>query len=81
MDGLSARVARCDRALAVAQDVYLRAGLDLSRPADTHFTDADCARLVPATLYGCGVDGDGAPAWALRHVVGSSGCMLLSFTG
>ena len=47
--------------LAVAQDVYLRAGLDLSRPADTHFTDADCASLVPAALYGCGVGGDGAP--------------------
>ena len=36
--------------LAVAQDIYLRAGLDLSRPADTHFTDADCASLVPAAL-------------------------------
>ena len=47
--------------LAVAQDIYLRAGLDLSRPADTHFTDADCASLVPAALYGCGVGGDGAP--------------------
>ena len=43
--------------LAVAQDIYLRAGLDLSRPADTHFTDADCASLVPAALYGCGVGG------------------------
>ena len=47
--------------LAVAQDIYLRAGLDLSRPADTHFTDADCASLVQAALYGCGVGGDGAP--------------------
>ena len=47
--------------LAVAQDVYLRAGIDLSRPADTHFTDADCASLVPAALYGCGLGGDGAP--------------------
>ena len=47
--------------LAVAQDVYVRAGIDLSRPADTHFTDADCASLVPAALYGCGLGGDGAP--------------------
>ena len=47
--------------LAIAQDVYLRAGLDLSRPAATHFTDADCASLVPAALYGCGVGGDGVP--------------------
>ena len=38
--------------LAVAQDVYVRAGIDLSRPADTHFTDA---------LYGCGLGDDGAP--------------------
>ena len=43
--------------LAVAQDVYLRAGIDLSRPTDTHFTDADCASLVPAALYGCGPSG------------------------
>ena len=54
--------------LAVAQDVYLRAGLDLSRPADTHFTDADCASLVPATLYGCGVGGDGAPLRSVGDV-------------
>ena len=47
--------------LAGAQDVYLRAGIDLSRPADTHFTDADCASLVPAALYGCGLGDDGAP--------------------
>ena len=47
--------------LAVAQDVYVRAGIDLSRPADTHFTDADCASLVPAALYGCGLGDDGAP--------------------
>ena len=44
-----------------ASGFYLRAGLDLSRLADTHFTDADCASLVPAALYGCGVGGDGAP--------------------
>ena len=33
--------------LAVAQDVYVRTGIDLSRPADTHFTDADCASPGP----------------------------------
>ena len=54
--------------LAVAQDVYLRTGLDLSRPADTHFTDADCASLVPAALYGCGVGGDGAPLRSVGDV-------------
>ena len=54
--------------LAVAQDVYLRAGLDLSRPADTHFTDADCASMVPTALYGCGVGGDGAPLRSVGDV-------------
>ena len=54
--------------LAVAQDVYLRAGIDLSRPADTHFTDADCASLVPAALYGCGLGGDGAPLRSVGNV-------------
>ena len=33
--------------LAVAQDVYLRTGLDLSRPADTHFTDAGLCEPGP----------------------------------
>ena len=54
--------------LAVAQDVYLRAGIDLSRPADTHFTDADCASLVPAALYGCGLGDDGAPLRSVGDV-------------
>ena len=54
--------------LAVAQDVYLRTGLDLSRPADTYFTDADCASLVPAALYGCGEGGDGAPLRSVGDV-------------
>ena len=54
--------------LTVAQGVYLRAGLDLSRPADTHFTDADCASMVPAALYGCGVGGDGAPLRSVGDV-------------
>ena len=43
---LSAAVVTLFPGLAVAQDVYLRAGLDLSRPAETHFTDADCASLA-----------------------------------
>ena len=55
-------------ALAVAQDVYLRAGIDLSRPANTHFTDADCASLVPAALYGCGLGDDGAPLRSVGDV-------------
>ena len=54
--------------LVVAQDVYLRAGLDLSRPADTHFTDADCASLVPAALYGCGAGDDGVPLRSVGDV-------------
>ena len=44
------------------------AGLDLSRPADTHFTDADCASMVPTALYGCGVGGDGAPLRSVGDV-------------
>ena len=46
---------------AAAEDVYLRTGIGLTRPADTQFTDADCSSLVPAALYGCGLGGDGAP--------------------
>ena len=42
-------------------EVYLRAGIDLDRPADTRFTDRDCASTVPAALYGCGRGPDGAP--------------------
>ena len=63
-DGVLARLSQT----AVAQDVYLRAGLDLSRPADTHFTDADCASMVPTALYGCGVGGDGAPLRSVGDV-------------
>ena len=54
--------------LAGAQDVYLRAGINLSRPADTHFTDVDCASLVPAALYGCGLGDDGAPLRSVGDV-------------
>ena len=46
---------------AAAEAVYLRAGIGLTRPADTQFTAADCASLVPAALYGCGLGGDDAP--------------------
>ena len=42
-------------------EVYLRAGIDLDRPADTRFTDRDRASTVPAALYGCGRGPDGAP--------------------
>ena len=42
-------------------EVYLRAGIDVDRPADTRFTDGDCASTVPAALYGCGRGPDGAP--------------------
>ena len=54
--------------LAGAQDVYVRAGIALSHPADTHFTDADCASLAPAALYGCGVGGDDAPLRSVGDV-------------
>ena len=62
-NGVAAAAATLLPELAVAQDVYLRAGIDLSRPAD-----ADCASLVPAALYGCGVGGDGAPRRSLGDV-------------
>ena len=44
-----------------ADDVYLRGGLGLDRPAETRFTDRDCSSTSPAALYGCGQGGDGAP--------------------
>ena len=66
--------------LAGAQDVYLRAGIDLSRPADTHFTDVDCASLVPAALYGCGLGGDGAPLRSVGDVGTVEGVELGSGT-
>ena len=65
---LSAAVVTLFPGLAAAQDVYLRAGIGLTRPAETHFTDADCASLVPAALYGCGVGGDGAPLRSVGDV-------------
>ena len=46
---------------AEAEDLYLRAGIGLDRPAETQFTDEDCSSVLPAALYGCGTGGDGAP--------------------
>ena len=46
---------------AAAENIYLRVGIGLTRPADTQFTDADCSSMFPAALYGCGLGGDGAP--------------------
>ena len=57
---LRAAAARLLPGSAAAEDVYLRAGIGLTRPADTQFTDADCSSMVPAALYGCGLRGDGA---------------------
>lgn len=47
--------------VAGADEFYLRGGLGLDRSGDAAFTDIDCASTVPAALYGCGRDGDGAP--------------------
>ena len=51
--------------VAVASDVYLRAGLGFDRPAETRFMDKDCSSVSPAALYGCGTGGDGAPLRSL----------------
>ena len=45
----------------MADGFYVRAGLGLSQPLDTKFTDKDCASVTPAALYGCGAGPDGAP--------------------
>ena len=58
---LRAAAARRLPGSAAAEAVYLRAGIGLTRQADTQFTDADCSSLVPAALYGCGLGGNGAP--------------------
>ena len=44
---------------AGADDLYLRVGLGLDRPAETRFTDRDCSSTSPAALYGCGRGGEG----------------------
>ena len=43
---------------AVADAVYLRAGVGLDRSSDARFADVDCATHG---LYGCGAGTDGAP--------------------
>lgn len=48
-------------AAPAAGDFYLRGGIGFDRPAETVFTDRDCASTAPAALYGCGRGGDGAP--------------------
>ena len=65
---LRAAAARRLPGSAAAEAVYLRAGIGLTRPADTQFTDADCSSLVPAALYGCGLGGNGAPHRAVGDV-------------
>ena len=46
---------------AEAEDLYVRAGIGINRPAETQFTDEDCSSVFPVALYGCGTGGDGAP--------------------
>ena len=48
--------------VAVADGVYLRAGVGLDRSSDARFRDADCASQA---LYGCGAGTDGLPYGAL----------------
>ena len=56
---LAAAVALTVSGAADADELYLRVGLGLDRPAGTAFTDSDCA--APAALYSCGRGSDGAP--------------------
>ena len=81
---LRAAAARRLPGSAAAEDVYLRAGIGLTRPADTQFTDADCSSLGPggtvrlrpgrrwraAPIGGGCRHGRGPRAWArVRRVV------------
>ncbi|MXY32492.1 MAG: porin family protein [Boseongicola sp. SB0664_bin_43] len=50
---------------AGADEFYLRGGLGLDWASDAAFTDIDCSSTVPAALYGCGTDRDGAPRRSL----------------
>ena len=54
-----------------AGDFYLRGGIGFDRPAETVFTDRDCASTAPAALYGCGLGGDGAPYRSSRGDFGA----------
>ena len=51
--------------VADAGELYLRGGIGLDRSGDAAFTDIDCSSTVPAALYGCGQDSDGAPRRSL----------------
>lgn len=44
-----------------AGDYYARAGIGISQPTESSFTDRDCSSESPAALYGCGLGGDGKP--------------------
>ncbi len=59
--------------VAGADDFYLRGGLGLDWSRDAAFTDIDCSSTVPAALYGCGTDSDGAP----RRSLGDFGRMAV----
>ena len=52
---------------AAAEDLYLRAGIGLDRPAETEFRDANCEIEAPVPLYGCGRGPDGAPYRSVGH--------------
>ena len=59
-----------------AEDIYLRAGIGLDRPAETQFTDEDCSSVFPAALYGCGTGGDGAPLRSVGNFSTAAGLEL-----
>ena len=54
-----------------AGEYYARAGLGISHPAETAFTDRDCSSESPAALYGCGPGRDGAPYRSSRGAFGT----------
>ena len=51
--------------VAGADEFYLRGGLGLDWTSEAAFADIDCSSTVPAALYGCGTDRDGAPRRSL----------------
>ena len=51
--------------VAGAGELYLRGGIGIDWSSDAAFTDIDCSSTVPAALYGCGTDSDGAPRRSL----------------
>ena len=48
------------QSVPASNELYLRAGAVLERPAGARFTDRNCASESPAALYGCGAGLDGA---------------------